>query len=91
MNRLNMIPERQEFFAKEVSTGIKFAIVPMLDPPMIAQTSIKTPSIRQVFPLVMLAAIRREFDYLSVKRLELSGEGSPCYCDLEPYYFPPVA
>ena len=79
-----MLPERHAFFANEVSTGIKFAIVPILEPPIIAQTRMATPINRQAFPLFKLSAIRRELADLKVSRLELSGEGyteDACTCD----------
>lgn len=83
-----MIPERHEFLPNEVSTGIKFAIVPMLEPPIIAQIRMPAPSIRHAFPLFKFSAINREFACLKVRRLELSGEGSTSYDEV---YLWPVA
>ena len=72
------MPELHEFFANEVSTGIKFATVPMLDPPMMAETSTQAPSRRQALPLLIVDTTRRELDWRKVSRLEFSGDGSTC-------------
>ena len=47
------IPDRHAFFANEVSTGMKLATAPILDPPMTEQASTARPIIRQVFPLLI--------------------------------------
>jgi hypothetical protein len=50
---INMVatsPERHEFLAKEVSTGMKLAIAPIDEPPSIAPMSIKRPRPYQQSP-----------------------------------------
>ena len=83
MKRLTIIPERHAFFANEVSTGMKLAMVPIDEPPMIAQKRMHTPSSRQAFPRFIDEATSREFDYLNDRRLKFIGEGA--YKDLFAY------
>ena len=60
INIVTNIPERQEFFAKDVWTGIKFAIVPILEPPRIAPNRIKTPNSLQAFSLLIFSVTNLE-------------------------------
>ena len=62
-------PDRHEFLTKDVLAGMKFAIAPMLDPPIIALTSTQAPRILQKFPLLMCFAIKRDECVLSVTLL----------------------
>ena len=43
INIVDTRPERHAFLAKDVSTGIKLAIAPIEEPPMIAPISMKRP------------------------------------------------
>jgi hypothetical protein len=43
MKIVKLIPERQAFFANDVSTGMKFANTPIDEPPKIANIGIAMP------------------------------------------------
>ncbi len=62
-------PDRHEFFTKDVFAGMKFAVAPMLDPPIIALTSTQAPKILIKFPLLNCFAIKRDECVLSVTLL----------------------
>ena len=60
------IPDLQAFFANELLTGMKFASVPIEDPPRMAPIRINAPRSRQQFPLMpsLITEFERFFDDL---------------------------
>ena len=63
------MPERHAFFAKLDSTGMKLAMVPILDPPKMAQIKTMAPKIFVAFFLLIYWAIALEFSTLKFIRL----------------------
>ena len=75
------IPDLQAFFANELLTGMKFASVPIEDPPMMAPIRMNIPRSRQQFPRLMASLITDAGRFFNEMRL--CGLANACAWELD--------